>query len=87
MDVHGSARKHGIEAEDMEHAVAYALVALDEENEQGISQVLYLGWNRTGTSLLEVVVLEFDDGREMIIHAMNMQARYERFLPRNLGDV
>lgn len=28
-------------------------------------------------ALVEVVVLEFDDGREMVIHAMLMRAKYE----------
>ena len=70
----------------MEHVVAYPLAALDEENEEGIKQVLYLGWDRAGGRLLEVVVLHFDDGRDMVIHAMNMQARYERYLPAGEGD-
>ena len=34
-------------------------------------------------ALLEVVVLLFDDGREMAIHAMKMQRRYRRYLPRS----
>ncbi len=38
--------------------MANALVALDEENDEGIRQLLYLGWNRLGDVLLEVVVLQ-----------------------------
>jgi hypothetical protein len=49
--------------------------------------VLYLGWNCTGTTLLEVVVLHFDDGRDMAIHAMKMQRRYSRYIPRGGNDV
>lgn len=64
MQIHRSARKHGIGDEDIEHAVEHALAILDEENDAGISQVLYLGWNRAGGVLLEVVVLHFDDGRD-----------------------
>ncbi|HEY8691527.1 MAG TPA: CopG family transcriptional regulator [Chloroflexota bacterium] len=44
MEVHRSARKHGIADGDIEHVVAHALVALDEENDEGINQALYMGW-------------------------------------------
>lgn len=86
MDIHRSARKHGIDDEDIEHAVAHALAVLDEDNDEGINQVLYLGWNRAGNTLLEVVVLHFDDGRKMAIHAMRMRAHYEQFLPKGDND-
>jgi len=86
VEVHRSARKHGIADGDIEHVVAHPLVALDEENDEGINQVLYLGWNRAGDTLLEVVVLHFDDARDMAIHAMKMQPRYERYLPRGADD-
>ena len=71
---------------DMEFVVAHALAALDEENEEGFGQALYLGWDRAGSRLLEVVVLHFDGGRDMVIHAMTMQARYERYLPTGEHD-
>ncbi len=48
--------------------------------------MLYLGWSRAGDTLIEVVVLHFDDGRDMAIHAMKMQPRYERFLPSGDKD-
>ena len=86
MEVHQSAKRHGIDEADIEHVVAHALAALDEENDEGINQVLYLGWNRAGDTLLEVVVLHFDDGRDMAIHAMKMQARYEGYLPAGEDD-
>jgi hypothetical protein len=81
VEIHRSARKHGIDDRDIEYVVANALATLDETNDEGINQVLYLGWNRAGTILLEVVVLHFDNGRDMAIHAMKMQRRYERYLP------
>jgi hypothetical protein len=81
VEIHRSARRHGISDADIVHAVDNALAALDEDNDEGISQILYLGRNRSGDTLLEVVVLHFDDGRDMAIHAMNMQPQYERYLP------
>jgi hypothetical protein len=67
----------------MESVRANALAILDERNDEGIRQVLFLGWNTSRDALLEVVVLLFDDGREMAIHAMKMQRRYRRYLPRS----
>ena len=86
MEVHRSARKHGIDDADIEHVVEHALAALDEDNDEGIQQTLYLGWNRAGDTLLEVVVLHFDDGRDMAIHAMKMHRRYARYLPGGARD-
>jgi len=86
VEVHRPARRHGIDEADMEHVVAHALEVLDEDNDEGIIQTLYLGWNRAGDTLLEVVVLHFDDGRDMAIHAMKMQPRYTRYLPRGEDD-
>ena len=31
--------------------------------------------------MLEVIVLHFEDGREMVIHAMPMRAHYRGLLP------
>jgi hypothetical protein len=86
VEIHQSARRHGIDAEDVEHVVAHPLAVLDEENDEGINQVLYLGWNRAGDTLLEVVVLHFDDGRDMAIDAMKMQALYAAYLPGGSND-
>jgi hypothetical protein len=43
-----------------------------------------LGPDRAG-NLLEVIVLHFDDGREMAIHAMPMRSQYRAMLPRPPG--
>ena len=85
MEIHRAARRHGIDPADIEHVVAHPLAVLDAENDEGINQILYLGWNRAGDVLLELVVLHFDDGRDMAIHAMKMRASYERYLPGGGG--
>ena len=43
-------------------------------------RTLVLGPDRAG-NMLEVIVLHFDDGREMAIHAMPMRSQYRRLLP------
>jgi hypothetical protein len=42
---------------------------------------LVLGPDRAG-NMLELVVLVFDDGRQMVIHAMVMRAKYRALLPK-----
>lgn len=77
MDIHPAARKHGIDDADITHAVSHHLYAADVEIEGDVPpwRVLYLGPDRAGR-LLEIVVLERDDGSELAIHAMKMRTRY-----------
>ena len=76
VEVHASARKHGIADEDIEHAVTHAM-AIDDQDEDAR---LYLGPARNG-ELLEVVTIVRDDRSELAIHAMPMRSKYERLLP------
>ena len=77
MQIHPSALKHGILADDIQHAVRHAM-ALDELDDD---LCLYLGPDRSG-SLLEVITL-FREGDldELAIHAMTMRPKYRRLLP------
>lgn len=76
MDVHSSARKHGIADEDMQHAAENAMAIEDQDDDTR----LYLGPARN-TELLEVVTIRRVDGSELAIHAMSMRAQYQRLLP------
>jgi hypothetical protein len=83
MDVHDSARKHGIADAGIARAITHHLYAGDiAENEGPPWRVLYLGPDHAG-NLLEVVAVERDDGTELAIHAMRMRKRYEPLLPRS----
>ncbi len=75
MEIYASARKHGIDDEDIAHAIEHALAAGEQED----GKVLYLGPDRSA-NLLEVVSLLRDDGSEIVIHAMRMRAKYKPFL-------
>ena len=77
MEIYESARRHGIDDEDIRHGVAHALVVADEEEE---ARVLYLGPDRAG-NLLEIVAVLRDDDSEIVIHAMPMRRTYEPLLP------
>jgi len=76
VEVHPSARKHGIADEDIEHATAHAMTIEDQDYDAR----LYLGPSRSA-NLLEVVTIVRDDGSELAIHAMKMRAQYQRLLP------
>jgi hypothetical protein len=81
VEIHGAARKHGIADEDIVHAVENALVgyALEERDDEP-RRTLFLGPNRAA-NLLEIVVLELDDGGRLATHAMRMRSAYISLLP------
>jgi hypothetical protein len=78
VEIHPSARKHGIADEDIEHAVTNAMTIDDQQDDTR----LYLGPSRTA-DLLEVVSIARDDGSELAIHAMRMRSKYRRLLPED----
>ncbi len=75
VEIYASARKHGIDDADINHAIENALAA----GEQDDGKVLYIGPDRAG-NLLEVVSVLRDDGTEIVIHAMPMRRSYKSFL-------
>jgi hypothetical protein len=79
VEIRPSAKKHGVSEDDLRHAVAHALYR-DYLEDEPPWQVLYLGPDRAA-NLLEVVVIERDDGTELAIHAMKMRRGYEELLP------
>lgn len=76
MEIHSSARKHGVDDEDVEHAIENAMSVDGQEDDTR----LYLGPARNA-ELLEVVTLVREDGTELVIHAMKMRPKYQRLLP------
>jgi hypothetical protein len=72
--VHDSARKHGIAPQDAIHAAEHAVFVSDLDDDSPARQ-LRLGFDSTGR-LLEVVVLRFDSGNELVIHAMKARRQY-----------
>ena len=74
MKVHDSARKHGITPQDAIHAAEHAVFVSDLDDDSPARQ-LRLGFDTTGR-LLEVVVLRFDSGTELVIHAMKARRQY-----------
>ncbi len=75
VEVHPSARKHGIANEGIEHATARAMAIDDQDDDTR----LYLGPSRSADLFGGRHVR--DDGSELAIHAMKMRAKYQRLLP------
>ncbi len=81
MEIHRSARKHGIADPDIGHATIHHVVAYPLDNDDdGPLRELRLGPDRAG-NILEVVVMLLDDDRELTIHAMRMRPKYRELLP------
>jgi hypothetical protein len=78
VEVLASALRHGVDPEDIQHALAHALT-VDEVGEDPL-RYLVLGPDRAGNPL-ELVVLDRPNG-PAVIHAMSMRPKYRRLLPR-----
>ncbi|MGH3926851.1 MAG: hypothetical protein ACRDTT_28965, partial [Pseudonocardiaceae bacterium] len=84
-EIHEPARKHGVGDDDIVHAVEHAVAVYDiGEGDDEPIRSLHLGPDRAGNPL-EMVVLELDDGRWLVIHAMRIRRRYQGLLTDNRG--
>ena len=79
MRVHGSALKHGVLEEDAIHSATWA-VWIEDLDDDSPARQLRLGFDTHGR-LLETVVLVFDSGNELIIHAMKARPQMLDLLP------
>jgi hypothetical protein len=77
VEIHPSARRHGIADDDMLHAIDQSLV-VDDLGEDP-DRWLVIGPDQAA-NLLELVVLVTAEGDELIIHAMPLRALYRKLL-------
>ena len=80
MKVHPSAAKHGVSSRDAIQAAEWALWIEPLEGDGPPGRKLRLGFD-TADRLLETVVLVFETGDEMVIHAMPARKKYLDLLP------
>ena len=80
MKVHDSALKHGVLAEDAVQAADWPLWVEPLDEEDWPHRELRLGFD-TQARLLETVVLVFESGEELVIHAMPARRQYWDLLP------
>ena len=79
MEIHPSARRHGVADEDMLPAIDNAMAV--EDLGEDPDRWLVVGPDRSA-NLLEVIVLVTKEGTEIIIHAMPLRPLYRRLLER-----
>lgn len=79
MNVHESALKHGVAEVDAQQAASWP-VWIEDLDENSPSRQLRLGFDTQGR-LLETVVLVFDSGNELVIHAMKARPLMLDLLP------
>ena len=75
MEIHSSARRHGIADDDILHAIEHSIV-IDDLGEDP-DRWLVIGPDHA-TNLLEVIVLVTAEGDEVIIHAMPLRDIYRK---------
>jgi uncharacterized DUF497 family protein len=80
VEIHRSARRHGIRDAEIQHAVDHPVVVVDLDAESDPSKVLAIGPDRAG-NLLEVIMLELAEGELLAIHAMSLRAAFHDLLP------
>ncbi|WP_299932318.1 hypothetical protein [uncultured Nocardioides sp.] len=80
MKVHDSALRHGVLSEDVVQAADWPLWVEPIDDEDWPHRELRLGFD-TQARLLETVVLIFESGDEMAIHAMPARKQYWDLLP------
>ena len=79
MKVHASALKHGVRGHDAVRAATWA-VWIEDLDDDSPARQLRLGFDTAGR-LLETVVLVFDSGNELVIHAMRARPQMVDLLP------
>lgn len=78
MKVNDSALRHGLQEEEILHAAENA-VYLTEPDEDMPAKRIALGFDTHGR-LLELAILTFDSGNQLVIHAMKARRSYLRLL-------
>lgn len=79
MKVHDAGLKHGISPEDATQAALWP-VWIEDLDDDSPSRQLRLGFDTQGR-LLETVVLTFDSGNELVIHATKARPQILDLLP------
>lgn len=85
VEIHASARRHGIDGTDVEHAVSNAIVIVDLDRDSDPPKVLCIGPDRAG-NLLEVIWIELADDRALAVHAMRLRPAFFELLPEEEAE-
>jgi hypothetical protein len=80
VEIRDSARKHGVEDEDIRQAASWPVYRVPMGEQDDPWRELRLGFDRSAR-LLELILVHYDDGRDLIIHAMSCRQQYLELLP------
>ncbi len=80
MEIHGSARRHGVSDGAIRHTTSHAVVVVDLEPEGDPPKQLVIGADPAG-NLVEVIVLLLSQDRLLAIHAMPLRRAFRHLLP------
>jgi len=80
VEIHRTARKHGVGDARILHALSNAITIVDLEPDADPPRVLAIGADPAG-NLLEIIWLELADGVELVIHAMPLRSAFYDLLP------
>lgn len=80
MEFHRSAARHGIGEADIIHAVEHATVVVDLDADADPPKVLVIGPGKDA-QLVEVIILNLADDRQLVIHAMPLRPTFHDLLP------
>jgi len=86
VEIHRSARKHGITDDVILHALEHTITIIDLEPEADPPKVLAIGPDHSG-NLLEIIWLELADQVNLVIHAMPLRPAFYRLLPQSTEDM
>ena len=86
MEIHRSARKHGIDDAAILHALNHAITVIDLDPEADPPKVLAIGPDYAG-NLLEIIWLEFADAVSLVIHTMPLRSTFYDLLPQTREDM
>lgn len=86
MEIHRSARKHGISDVAVLHALDHALTVIDLEPDADPPKVLAIGPDHAG-NLLEIIWLELAEDVDLVIHAMPLRPTFYELLPQSREDM
>src|SRR3546814_4543953 len=81
VEIHRSARRHGVSDADILHPVDHPLVVVDVDPDADPPKVLVIGPDLS-SNLLELFVLELADDRLLTIHAMPLRRSFHDLLPK-----
>jgi hypothetical protein len=85
VDIHESARRHGVGDEALRHAVEHPVAVVDLDRDSDPPKVLVVGPDTAG-NMLEVIVLVLAGDENLAIHAMPLRKKYHGLLEGTSDD-